>query len=109
MLISTKSDKIKLTILWLGGDVLQKTSQKNTYVSRILMMILTTVLIGLIVSIMLVVGQIQGTARVVNYAGLVRGETQRIIKLENAGLPQDAMIEDVTSFIAGLRFGSDEL
>ncbi len=73
------------------------------------MMVLTTVLIGMIVAIMLVVGQIQGTARVVNYAGLVRGETQRIIKLENAGLPQDGMIEDVTSFIAGLRFGSDEL
>ena len=73
------------------------------------MMVLTTVLIGLIVAIMLLVSQIQGTARVVNYAGLVRGETQRIIKLENAGLPQDGMIDDVTSFIAGLRFGSDEL
>ena len=73
------------------------------------MMVLTTVLIGVIVAIMLVVGQIQGTARVVNYAGLVRGETQRIVKLENAGLPQDGMIDDVTSFIAGLRFGSNEL
>ena len=73
------------------------------------MMVLTTVLIGVIVAIMQVVGQIQGTARVVNYAGLVRGETQRIIKLENASLPQDGMIDDVTSFIAGLRFGSKEL
>ena len=45
----------------------------------------------------------RGTTRVVNYAGLVRGETQRIIKLEGAGLPQDGMIEDVASFIAGLR------
>ena len=88
---------------------MQKAAQKNNYIPRILMMLLTTVLIGLIVAIMLVVGQIQGTARVVNYAGLVRGETQRIIKLENAGLPQDGMIDDVTSFIAGLRFGSDDL
>ena len=64
------------------------------------MMVLTTVLIGVIVAIMQVVGQIQGTARVVNYAGLVRGETQRIVKLENAGLPQDGMIEDVASFAA---------
>ena len=50
--------------------------------------------------IMMLVSRIQGTARVVNYAGLVRGETQRIIKLEGAGLPQDGMIEDVASFAA---------
>ena len=31
----------------------------------------------------MLVGKIQGTARVVNYAGLVRGKTQRIVKLEN--------------------------
>ncbi|WP_300677681.1 hypothetical protein [uncultured Gemmiger sp.] len=88
---------------------MKKAGKKNAYIPRVLMMVLTTVLIGVIVAIMLVVGQIQGTARVVNYAGLVRGETQRIIKLENAGLPQDGMIDDVTSFIAGLRFGSNEL
>ena len=34
------------------------------------------------------------------HSGLVRGETQRIIKLEGAGLPQDGMIEDVASFAA---------
>ena len=87
---------------------MKKAGKKNAYILRVLMMVLTTVLIGVIVAIMLVVGQIQGTARVVNYAGLVRGETQRIVKLENAGLPQDGMIDDVTSFIAGLRFGSNE-
>ena len=48
----------------------------------------------------MLVSRIQGTARVVNYAGLVYGETQRIIKLEGAGLPQDGMIEDVASFAA---------
>ena len=53
--------------------------------------------------IMMLVSRIQGTARVVNYAGLVRGETQRIIKLEGAGLPQDGMIEDVASFAARLN------
>ena len=88
---------------------MKKAGKKNAYIPRVLMMVLTTILIGVIVAIMLVVGQIQGTARVVNYAGLVRGETQRIVKLENAGLPQDDMIDDVTSFIAGLRFGSNEL
>ena len=55
------------------------------------------------------VSRIQGTARVVNYAGLVRGKTQRIIKLEDARMPQDDMIADVKGYIKGLRFGSEEL
>lgn len=86
-----------------------KKGQKASFVSRVGMTVLTVVLIILFFFIMMLVSRIQGTARVVNYAGLVRGETQRIIKLEGAGLPQDGMIEDVASFIAGLRYGSDEL
>ena len=84
-------------------------SKKLSYITRSCMILLTTVLIILFFCIMLLVGQIQGTARVVNYAGLVRGKTQRIIKLENAGQPHDEMIESVTSYIKGLRYGSDEL
>ena len=52
------------------------------------------------------VSRIQGTARVVNYAGLVRGKTQQIIKLEDAGMPQEELIVDVEGYIEGLRFGS---
>ena len=48
--------------LWIIGDVLKKAGKKNAYIPRVLMMVLTTVLIGVIVAIMLVVGQIQGTA-----------------------------------------------
>lgn len=76
---------------------------------RILMTALTSLLIVLILIIMLMVSRIQGTARVVNYAGLVRGKTQRIIKLEDARMPQDDMIADVKGYIKGLRFGSEEL
>ena len=70
---------------------------------------LTSLLIVLILIIILMVSRIQGTARVVNYAGLVRGKTQRIIKLEDARMPQDDMIADVKDYIKGLRFGSEEL
>ena len=76
---------------------------------RFLMTALTSILIVLILIIILMVSRIQGTARVVNYAGLVRGKTQRIIKLEDAGMPQDEMIADVEGYIEGLRFGSEEL
>lgn len=76
---------------------------------RILMTALTSLLIVLILIIILMVSRIQGTARVVNYAGLVRGKTQRIVKLEDARMPQDDMITDVKGYIKGLRFGSEEL
>lgn len=45
----------------------------------------------------------------VNYAGLVRGTTQRIVKLEDAGQPQDDLLKAVDSYINGLRYGSDDL
>ena len=87
----------------------KKTEKKTEYVTRAGMTVLTAILIALFLWIMILVGKIQGTARVVNYAGLVRGETQRMIKLENAGYPQDRMSETIHSYIKGLREGSDEL
>ena len=71
--------------------------------------VLTVILVILILVMMSLVSGIQGTARVVNYAGLVRGKTQRMVKMENAGQPQDGMLADVESFIGGLRYGSDDL
>lgn len=58
---------------------------------------------------MIIVSGIQGTARVVNYAGLVRGKTQRIVKLEISGQPEDEMLDEVESFISGLRNGDKNL
>ena len=83
--------------------------RKSNYLIRILMSVLTIILIVLFLDIMSLVVDIQGTARVVNYAGLVRGTTQRIIKLEDAQIPQDKLISAVDSYIDGLRFGSDKL
>ena len=83
--------------------------KKITRILRIFMMLLTCILIALFFGIMILVSDMQGTARVVNYAGLVRGKTQQIIKLENAQRPQDEMIREVDAYIDGLRHGSDEL
>ena len=68
---------------------MKKTEKKQTYFLRAAMMALTTILIILFLVIISMVGKIQGTARVVNYAGLVRGGTQRMVKLEIAGTPQE--------------------
>ena len=86
-----------------------RTISKGSRISRVLMTALTIVLIFLFLDIMSLVADIQGTARVVNYAGLVRGTTQRIVKMEDAGLAQDKLIEAVDSYIDGLRYGSDDL
>ena len=71
--------------------------------------LLTAILISLFFGVLVLVGKIQGTARVVNYAGLVRGKTQLIVKLEISGTPEDALLGDVASYIEGLCFGSREL
>ena len=89
--------------------MMKKTQHKLTYITRTLMMVLTSILIILFFVIMSLVGQIQGTARVVNYTGLVRGETQRMIKLEDAEEPQDKMMNTISSYIQGLREGSNDL
>ena len=88
---------------------MKEKEKKITRILRIFMMLLTCILIALFFGIMILVSDMQGTARVVNYAGLVRGKTQQIIKLENAQRPQDEMIREVDAYIDGLRHGSDEL
>ena len=88
---------------------MKKNDKKTTFITRMCMTSLTILLIILFFGIMIMVGRIQGTARVVNYAGLIRGGTQRLVKLENTGQPQDQIIETISSYINGLRNGSDEL
>ncbi len=87
----------------------KKGKKKKSNVIQVCIGVLAVILAILIVVMMGIVSSIQGTARVVNYAGLVRGKTQRIIKLEISGEQEDEMIADIDSFIDGLRNGNDEL
>lgn len=82
---------------------------KFQHIIQLFTVLLTAILISLFFAVLVLVGKIQGTARVVNYAGLVRGKTQLIVKLEISGTPEDALLGDVASYIEGLRFGSSEL
>ncbi len=52
------------------------------------------------------IGNLQGTARVVNYAGLLRGATQREIKLEIAGQGNDDLITYLDDILDGLKDNS---
>ena len=83
--------------------------KKSSNIVQIGIGVLAVILATLIIIMMVIVSNIQGTARVVNYAGLVRGKTQRIVKLEISGEQEDKMIQDIDDFIDGLRNGSEKL
>ncbi len=55
-----------------------------------------------------VVKEMNGDARVVNYCGIVRGKTQRLVKLELSGNPNDTMIADITNILHGLQGESNK-
>ena len=62
------------------------------------------VLIVLVIMMMVQISHLQGTARVLNYAGLVRGATQREVKLEIAGQPNNDLIIYLDDILSGLKY-----
>lgn len=51
---------------------------------------------------------LQGNARVINYTGIVRGATQRLIKKELNHVPDDGLIARLDGILEGLAKGSSE-
>ncbi len=47
----------------------------------------------------------QSTGRVINYTGILRGATQRLVKLELSGQPNDELIGYLDEIIHDLRYG----
>ena len=72
---SAPSDSIVMTRSQFASEQIKKLQNFFTALQSILIVIL----IGLVSTMMVQIGQIQGTARVINYAGLVRGATQRLV------------------------------
>lgn len=54
------------------------------------------------------INRIQGNARVINYTGIVRGATQRLIKKELNNVPDDQLIDRLDGILKGLSEGSEE-
>lgn len=55
------------------------------------------------------IDDLQGNARVINYIGIVRGATQRLIKKELNHVPDDELIEHLDNILSGLANGSKAL
>ena len=67
---------------------------------------IVVVLFGLVSYVSLSsIHQMRGNARVVNYAGIVRGATQRLVKKELQGYPDDALILRLDSIVDELISG----
>ncbi len=84
----------------------QKTSKD--YVERGIIVVLLLALLVLVGTFIRTADNLNGTARIVNYTGIVRGATQRLIKLEVVGEKSNEIIEYLNSIIYGLQNGSEE-
>ncbi|MBV6341190.1 bacteriohemerythrin [Candidatus Magnetobacterium casense] len=61
------------------------------------------------ISVYVLVDRMELDGRVVNYTGIVRGATQRLVKLEISGRPSDELIARLDKIINGLINGDSEL
>lgn len=68
--------------------------------------VLIVAMMVLVVSMTYQIRCLQGTARVINYAGIVRGATQRAVKLEVVNQGNDELITYLDEIINGLKYES---
>jgi len=81
-----------------------QTNKKSKNIIGIIQSFLILILVVLIIFMMIQISRLQGTARVINYAGLVRGATQREVKLEITGNQNDELIKYLDDILLGLRY-----
>ena len=79
--------------------------KSHSLIEQILEGILLVVLIVLLALSVGLFHQIRGTSRVINYAGIVRGCTQRLVKRELSGYPSDDLITYLDGIMEELQHG----
>ena len=82
----------------------EQSYKKSKNIIGIIQSCLILILIVLIIFIMVNISRLQGTFRVINYAGLVRGATQREVKLEITGNPDDELIKYLDDILTDLKY-----
>lgn len=83
---------------------LHEYKQHIKTINTIIESCLLVILIGFVVTMMVLIGKLQGTARVINYTGLVRGATQREVKLEITGNSDDELINYLDGILEDLKY-----
>lgn len=79
-------------------------NKKSRNIIGIIQSCLIFALVILVIFMMIQINRLQGTARVINYAGLVRGATQREVKLEITGFQNDELIKYLDDILSGLKY-----
>nr|WP_308657550.1 hypothetical protein [uncultured Agathobacter sp.] len=79
-------------------------NKKSRNIIGIIQSCLIFALVILVIFMMIQIDRLQGTARVINYAGLVRGATQREVKLEITGSQNDELIKYLDDILSGLKY-----
>lgn len=88
---------------------MREKRDKFAGLERIIESVLIAILIVLCFMMMADANKLQGTSRVINYAGIVRGATQRLVKLEIMGQENNELEKYLDSIILGLKNGNTEL
>ena len=94
-------------ILWYNTAYPSVSNKGDARVEK-LKKYLEPVLVMLVFFTIYTLSLLQGTARVVNYAGIVRGATQREVKLEIAAMPNDKLIKELDGIIDELQHGGSQ-
>ena len=94
------SIKILIRINW----EMKLKNKKSRNIIGIIQSCLIFALVILVIFMMIQINRLQGTARVINYAGLVRGATQREVKLDITGSQNDELIKYLDDILSGLKY-----
>lgn len=100
IIISRSEMRVKMLI----NDAESRAHKRFSAVSRVIQSILISALIVLVVMMMIQIKHLQGTARVINYAGLVRGATQRLVKFEIIGIHDDELVQYLDDVLEDLKY-----
>lgn len=84
-------------------------SKEVTLQRKMITIFLSLAMVFLGVFALLSIERLQGNARVINYAGVVRGGTQRLVKEELQGKPNDQLMEHLDQIIEELLTGDGDL
>lgn len=89
-------------------DMEKEKTKKGRTIHTVVQSFCIIVLIILVVVMMSLINKLQGTARVVNYTGLVRGATQREVKLEISENPNEDLMNYLDEILSELKDGNGE-
>ena len=96
-----------MRVKMLINDAESREHKRFSAVSRAIQSILISTLIVLVVIMVIQIKHLQGTARVINYAGLVRGATQRLVKLEIVGVHDNELVQYLDDILEDLKYDGD--